>query len=59
MVAGSPFLTGLLPAQSTVSVANFSSRGVVGTGEDVKILGAIIAGDPEDYKPVLFRGVGP
>lgn len=59
ILAGSLFLAGLSNAQSDVTVANFSSRGVVGSGEDIKILGIIMDGKPGELRPVLFRGVGP
>ena len=48
-----------LPAQSTVDIANFSTRALVGSGDDVTILGIIVTGNPDDYRPVLFRGTGP
>ena len=48
-----------LSAQSTVDIANFSTRARVGSGDDVTILGIIVTGNPNDYRPVLFRGVGP
>lgn len=44
---------------SSVEVANFSSRAYVGGGEAVTILGIVVTGDNHDYRPVLFRGVGP
>ena len=48
-----------VPAQSTVDIANFSSRAYVGGGDDVTILGIVVTGNADDYRPVLFRGVGP
>lgn len=52
-------LAGSLAAQSDVTVANFSTRGLVGEGDDVMILGISIAGNPDNYRPVLLRGTGP
>ncbi|MBE2212481.1 MAG: fasciclin domain-containing protein [Opitutaceae bacterium] len=48
-----------LSAQSTVDLANFSARSQVGGGEQVTILGIVVTGNENDYRPVLFRGRGP
>lgn len=48
-----------LSAQSSVEVANFSARSQVGGGDQVTILGIVVTGDANDYRPVLFRGRGP
>lgn len=47
------------PASSSVDLANFSARAWIGGGEDVAILGIVVTGNADDYRPVLFRGVGP
>jgi uncharacterized surface protein with fasciclin (FAS1) repeats len=56
-LAASFAFVGSLAAQ--VDVANLSTRGNVGTGEDVMIVGIVVEGDPLDYRSVLLRGVGP
>ena len=46
-------------ASASVDIENFSSRAYVGSGADVTILGVVVTGNPQDYRPVLFRGSGP
>lgn len=54
---GSLTLAGSLAAET--NVANLSTRGQVGVGEDVMIVGVVVEGDAHDYQSVLVRGVGP
>ena len=56
--------SGLIAASITLSasaadVVNVSTRGIVGTGENVMIVGIVIEGEETETKPILFRTLGP
>jgi uncharacterized surface protein with fasciclin (FAS1) repeats len=55
LLTAGALVTGLPAAE----VANFANRGLAGSGEQTLITGITIAGAPDTYKLVLFRGRGP
>ncbi|MGH7996975.1 MAG: hypothetical protein ACREFX_11545, partial [Opitutaceae bacterium] len=40
-------------------LVNLSTRGYVGTGDDVMVAGFVISGDSDSEETVLIRGIGP
>lgn len=53
------FLAATVFAHAAAEVVNVSTRGKVGSGDDVMIIGVVVEGGESDYVPVLFRGAGP
>ncbi|BET66495.1 hypothetical protein ASA1KI_14130 [Opitutales bacterium ASA1] len=49
----------VVSASHAATVTNLSTRGLVGTGNDVMILGVVVEGEPGTHIPVVFRGIGP
>lgn len=58
LLIGTATLFASMSAEEEVTVTNLSSRSLVGSGQDVSILGVIVEGNPNAHRPVLFRGSG-